>query len=100
RAPRGGSRRRGRRSSTARRQGRSPADLRERRGQVRSLAARHRRGGARRFAIHAARDTAKGNRPSFTSAASPEEAEPLYEAFCAALRELGVEVATGVFGAR
>src|SRR5580765_5704719 len=44
-------------------------------------------------------DTAKGNRPSFTEAAPPEDAEPLYEAFCAALRELGVEVATGVFGA-
>jgi D-aminoacyl-tRNA deacylase len=45
-------------------------------------------------------DTEKGNRPSFTDAASPEEAEPLYERFCAALRALGVEVATGVFGAR
>jgi len=45
-------------------------------------------------------DTAKGNRPSFTEAAPPEEAEPLYEAFCEALRELGVRVATGVFGAR
>jgi D-aminoacyl-tRNA deacylase len=45
-------------------------------------------------------DTAKGNRPSFAGAAPPEQAEPLYEAFCAALRELGVEVATGVFGAR
>jgi D-tyrosyl-tRNA(Tyr) deacylase len=45
-------------------------------------------------------DTAKGNRPSFSDAAPPEEAEPLYEAFCAALRGLGVEVATGVFGAR
>jgi D-tyrosyl-tRNA(Tyr) deacylase len=45
-------------------------------------------------------DTAKGNRPSFAAAAPPDEAEPLYEAFCAALRELGVEVATGVFGAR
>jgi D-tyrosyl-tRNA(Tyr) deacylase len=45
-------------------------------------------------------DTAKGNRPSFTEAAPPEEAERLYEAFCAALRELGVPVETGVFGAR
>jgi D-aminoacyl-tRNA deacylase len=44
--------------------------------------------------------TAKGNRPSFTDAAPPEQAEPLYESFCAALRELGVEVATGHFGAR
>jgi D-aminoacyl-tRNA deacylase len=45
-------------------------------------------------------DTAKGNRPSFTDAAPPEVAEPLYEAFCAALRGLGIEVATGVFGAQ
>jgi len=45
-------------------------------------------------------DTTKGNRPSFTAPAPPEQAEPLYEAFCAALRELGVPVATGVFGAR
>ena len=45
-------------------------------------------------------DTAKGNRPSFTDAAPPEEAEPLYERFCEGLRALGVEVRTGVFGAR
>jgi D-tyrosyl-tRNA(Tyr) deacylase len=45
-------------------------------------------------------DTRRGNRPSFSDAARPEQAEPLYERFCAALRELGVEVATGVFGAR
>jgi D-tyrosyl-tRNA(Tyr) deacylase len=45
-------------------------------------------------------DTAKGNRPSFGHAAPPEEAEPLYEAFCGALGALGVDVATGVFGAR
>ena len=45
-------------------------------------------------------DTAKGNRPSFSEAAPPEEAERLYEAFCAALREAGVRVETGRFGAR
>jgi D-aminoacyl-tRNA deacylase len=45
-------------------------------------------------------DTAKGNRPSFADAAPPENAEPLYGAFCAALAELGVPVETGVFGAR
>jgi D-tyrosyl-tRNA(Tyr) deacylase len=45
-------------------------------------------------------DTAKGNRPSFSDAARPKQAEPLYEAFCVALRELGVEVAKGSFGAR
>ena len=45
-------------------------------------------------------DTAKGNRPSFTDAAPPEEAEPLYERFCAELEAVGVSVARGVFGAR
>lgn len=44
-------------------------------------------------------DTAKGNRPSFTEAAPPEVAEPLVERFCAALRDLGVPVEQGVFGA-
>jgi D-tyrosyl-tRNA(Tyr) deacylase len=45
-------------------------------------------------------DTAKGNRPSFTRAARPETAEPLYERFCDALRALGVTVESGVFGAQ
>ena len=45
-------------------------------------------------------DTAKGNRPSFTDAAPPDQAEPLYEAFCGALGEHGVPVETGAFGAR
>jgi len=45
-------------------------------------------------------DTAKGNRPSFTGAATPGLAEPLYERFCEALRGLGIPVETGVFGAR
>ena len=45
-------------------------------------------------------DTAKGNRPSFSGAAPPEQAEPLYELFCTELRALGVPVEQGVFGAR
>lgn len=45
-------------------------------------------------------DTSKGNRPSFGQAAAGEEAEPLYERFCAALGREGVRVARGVFGAR
>jgi D-tyrosyl-tRNA(Tyr) deacylase len=45
-------------------------------------------------------DTRKGNRPSFTGAAPPEQAEPLYERFCDALAEEGVRVGRGVFGAR
>jgi D-tyrosyl-tRNA(Tyr) deacylase len=44
-------------------------------------------------------DARKGRRPSFTSAAPPDEAERLYEALGAALREQGVPVATGVFQA-
>ena len=44
-------------------------------------------------------DTGRGNRPSFTEAARPEVAEPLYERFCRSLRETGVRVETGVFGA-
>jgi D-aminoacyl-tRNA deacylase len=41
----------------------------------------------------------KGTTPDFSKAARPEVAEPLYESFCEALRELGVPVETGVFGA-
>jgi D-tyrosyl-tRNA(Tyr) deacylase len=44
-------------------------------------------------------DTSKGNRPSFSTAAAPEEADRLYEFFCTCLGELGVPVATGEFGA-
>ncbi len=45
-------------------------------------------------------ETGRGNRPSFSSAARPEDAEPVYKRFAAALRELGVRTETGVFGAR
>ena len=42
----------------------------------------------------------KGNRPSFTDSAPPEEADRLYLAFCEHLREAGVKkVETGVFAA-
>ena len=44
-------------------------------------------------------DAAKGRRPSFIQAAHPDAAIPLYEAFVVALRERGVAVATGEFGA-
>jgi D-tyrosyl-tRNA(Tyr) deacylase len=44
-------------------------------------------------------DTTRGRRPSWVAAARPEQAEPLVQAFCAALRDLGATVATGVFGA-
>jgi D-tyrosyl-tRNA(Tyr) deacylase len=40
----------------------------------------------------------KGKRPSFISAARPEEAIPLYERFLAALRERGLTVESGEFG--
>jgi len=51
------------------------------------------------FTLYA--DTRKGNRPSFIEAARPEQAEPLYDALVARLREtLGADrVGTGVFGA-
>jgi D-aminoacyl-tRNA deacylase len=42
----------------------------------------------------------RGTRPDFSKAARPEAAEPLYEVFCQELRNLGVPVETGVFGAR
>jgi D-aminoacyl-tRNA deacylase len=41
-----------------------------------------------------------GNRPSFTEAAWPEEAETLYEHFCESLAAQGVQVERGEFGAR
>jgi D-tyrosyl-tRNA(Tyr) deacylase len=44
-------------------------------------------------------DAEKGRRPSFVDAARPEVATPLYEKFVALLRERGLTVATGEFGA-
>lgn len=47
-----------------------------------------------------AADTRKGRRPSFSSAARPEQAEPLVGALIAQLRSFGVPVAEGRFGAK
>ena len=41
----------------------------------------------------------RGTRPDFSQAAPREQAEPLYERFCEALRGLDAPVATGVFAA-
>jgi D-tyrosyl-tRNA(Tyr) deacylase len=49
------------------------------------------------FTVYA--DTSRGHRPSFVRAGPPELAERLCRVFCEALRERGLEVATGVFGA-
>jgi len=44
-------------------------------------------------------DARKGRRPTWNAAAPGEVAEPIYDVFCATLRDLGVTVAEGVFGA-
>lgn len=49
------------------------------------------------FTLYA--DTSKGRRPSWSAAAPGPVSEPLVEAFIAALRRRGAEVATGRFGA-
>ncbi|GAA3609751.1 D-aminoacyl-tRNA deacylase [Microlunatus ginsengisoli] len=49
------------------------------------------------FTLYA--DTRKGRRPSWSAAAPRPVSEPLVEAFVAALRAMGAEVATGEFGA-
>ena len=49
------------------------------------------------FTLYA--NTRRGRRPSFSEAAPPEAAAPLIDAFAAALRRLGIVVATGAFGA-
>ncbi|GAA3614120.1 D-aminoacyl-tRNA deacylase [Secundilactobacillus similis] len=49
------------------------------------------------FTLYA--DTRKGNRPSFTKAGNPEHANAIYEQFNAQLRDAGLTVETGEFGA-
>ena len=49
------------------------------------------------FTLYA--ETRRGNRPSFSEAAPPGQGEDVYEAYVAALRDIGVPVQTGVFGA-
>jgi D-tyrosyl-tRNA(Tyr) deacylase len=49
------------------------------------------------FTLYA--DTAKGRRPSWNAAAPGTVAEPLVDEFVEALRGLGADVATGIFGA-
>lgn len=44
-------------------------------------------------------EVARGRRPSFSAAAAPERAEPLLAGFARALRDLGMPVSEGVFGA-
>ena len=50
------------------------------------------------FTLYA--DTRKGRRPSWSAAAPGAEAEPLVQAVADGLRERGLQVATGRFGAR
>jgi D-tyrosyl-tRNA(Tyr) deacylase len=49
------------------------------------------------FTLYA--DARRGNRPSFTGAARPEQGEAVFAAFVEALRTAGVPVKTGIFGA-
>lgn len=49
------------------------------------------------FTLYA--DCRKGNRPAFIVAARPETAQPLYEDFTDRLRQRGIPVQTGEFGA-
>ncbi|KIL53374.1 D-tyrosyl-tRNA(Tyr) deacylase [Jeotgalibacillus alimentarius] len=44
-------------------------------------------------------DTKKGRRPNFMNAAKPDHAKPLYEKFNDLLKDKGLRVETGVFGA-
>ena len=50
------------------------------------------------FTLYA--DARRGNRPSFSEAAQPEQGEAVYAAYVEALRAESVPVKTGIFGAR
>jgi len=45
-------------------------------------------------------DARKGRRPGFSEAARPDHAIPLYEKFVETVKNYGIKVATGVFGAK
>ncbi|GAD15888.1 D-tyrosyl-tRNA(Tyr) deacylase [Lentilactobacillus otakiensis DSM 19908 = JCM 15040] len=49
------------------------------------------------FTLYA--DTKKGNRPSFTKAGEPAHADKVYQQLNESLRQTGLDVQTGVFGA-
>lgn len=49
------------------------------------------------FTLHG--DARHGRRPSFSTAARPDLAVPMYEAYCNGLREKGIHVETGIFQA-
>jgi D-aminoacyl-tRNA deacylase len=70
-------------------EGRMNLDVIERHGEILVVS---------QFTLYA--DTAKGRRPSFVAAASPEFAQPLYEHFVTCLKARGLCVATGMFGSK
>src|SRR4051794_13782791 len=76
---------------------RKVADLRILRGERSALDERAPVLVVSQFTLYA--DTRKGRRPSWSAAAPGPVAEPLVDAFASALRDLGLEVATGRFGA-
>jgi len=84
------------------RDARGPADARGARGEPGRMSVSALDAGASALVVSQvtlAADGRKGRRPSLDRAASPEEARALVDAFVSALREHGLECATGWFGA-